>query len=237
MSRSLLLMLVIPSRASLSTNLLRACTHISKLTRCHRYHVQVGGRHGESFNSRIGRHSILCRNIATSLEQMSKPSVLLIGDLTHCNDEWSALAKKYNLKEFRTGKRDQFLDNCRQGQYDEVVGLYRSNVSVAQTGPFDKELLSVVPKSLRYVCHNGAGYDNIDVEAFTQRGISISSTPIAVDDSTADTGIFLMLGALRHAQIPLEAIRAGEWRGKAPLGHDPKGKTLGILGMGGIGRV
>jgi hypothetical protein len=168
---------------------------------------------------------------------MSRPTVLLIGPLTHCNQEWSDLGKKYTLKEFRTGSRDDFLSKCKQGEYDDVVGLYRSNNSVTQTGPFDQQLLSSLPKSLKYICHNGAGYDNIDVDAFTQRGISISSTPIAVDDSTADTGIFLMLGALRQAQIPLDAIRAGKWRGKTPIGHDPKGKVLGILGMGGIGRV
>ena len=161
----------------------------------------------------------------------------MIGGLTHCNKDWSDFGSKYTLKEFQNGKRDQFISNCKKGEYDEVVGLYRSNNSVTETGPFDKELLKVLPKSLKYICHNGAGYDNIDVDAFTQSGISISSTPIAVDDSTADTAIFLMLGALRHAQIPLDAIRAGAWRGKTPLGHDPKGKILGILGMGGIGRV
>src|SRR5436305_15199070 len=65
----------------------------------------------------------------------------------------------------------------------------------------------------------------------------MSSTPIAVNDATADVGIFLMLGALRQATIPLMAIREGKWRGETPIGHDPQGKTLGILGMGGIGRV
>ena len=168
---------------------------------------------------------------------MTKPTVLLIGDLTHCNLAWSDYESKYNLKEFRTGTRDQFLANCNNGEYDNVVALYRSNTSVAQTGPFDKELVSVLPKSLKYICHNGAGYDNIDVDACTQKHLSISSTPIAVDDATADVGIFVMLGALRHASISLTAIRQGKWRGNTPLGHDPKGKTLGILGMGGIGRV
>lgn len=177
------------------------------------------------------------QRIAAFSVRMSKPRVLLIGGLAHSNKEWSELGNKYSLKEFRKGTRDQFLSNCKNGEYDDVLGLYRSNNSVSETGPFDKEVLAVLPKSLKYICHNGAGYDNIDVDSFTQRGIQISSTPIAVDDSTADTGIFLMLGALRHAQIPLDAIRAGKWRGKTPLGHDPKGKVLGILGMGGIGRV
>ena len=168
---------------------------------------------------------------------MSKPTVLLIGGLSHTDKEWSDYSSKYDLKEFRTGSRDQFLSNCKNGEYDSVVGLYRSNVSVSETGNFDKELLAVLPKSLKYIAHNGAGYDNIDVEAFTNAGIAISSTPIAVDNATADVAIFLLLGALRHAQIPLDAIRAGKWRGDTPIGHDPEGKTLGILGMGGIGRA
>jgi lactate dehydrogenase-like 2-hydroxyacid dehydrogenase len=58
-----------------------------------------------------------------------------------------------------------------------------------------------------------------------------------VNNATADVGIFLMIGALRQAHVPLTAIRAGQWGGKSGLGHDPKGKVLGILGMGGIGRV
>jgi lactate dehydrogenase-like 2-hydroxyacid dehydrogenase len=55
------------------------------------------------------------------------------------------------------------------------------------TGPFDQELAEALPKSLKYIAHNGAGYDNIDVAAFTGRGIQISSTPIAVNDATADS--------------------------------------------------
>jgi glyoxylate reductase len=68
-------------------------------------------------------------------------------------------------------------------------------------------------------------------------GLKISSTPKAVDNATADTGIFLMLGALRHANIPLTTLRSNQW-GKipTPMGHDPSGKLLGILGMGSIGR-
>ncbi|KAL9116249.1 MAG: hypothetical protein Q9227_000620 [Pyrenula ochraceoflavens] len=49
--------------------------------------------------------------------------------------------------------------------------------------------------------------------------------------------MFLIIGALRQIHVPITAIREGKWRGKTSLGHDPKGKTLGILGMGGIGQV
>jgi glyoxylate reductase len=66
----------------------------------------------------------------------------------------------------------------------------------------------------------------------------VSNTPTAVDDATADINIYLILGALRGFNAGMMALRAGKWRGEPlpPLGHDPEGKTLGILGMGGIGR-
>ncbi|KAI8963598.1 D-isomer specific 2-hydroxyacid dehydrogenase [Daldinia sp. FL1419] len=167
---------------------------------------------------------------------MSPPTVLLIGNLAHTNEEWKSLSSKYTLLEFRQGTREQFLENCRNGTYDTVRGCYRSNVSTAITGPFDKELVAALPESWKFIAHNGAGYDNIDVAACSERKIAVSSTPVAVDDATADVGIFLLLGALRYAHEPLTALREGRWKGRTQLGHDPRGKTLGILGMGGIGR-
>ena len=91
------------------------------------------------------------------------------------------------MKTYETGSREEFLEKCKAGEFDGVVGLYRSNDSTSVTGPFDKQLVSVLPKSLKYIAHNGAGYDNIDVPACTERGIQISSTPIAVNDATADS--------------------------------------------------
>lgn len=115
--------------------------------------------------------------------------------------------------------------------------------------------MDALPKSVRFVCHTGAGYDQVDANACTgrgifpyskpltlqispksfQTGISVSNTPGVVDACTANTTIYLLLGALRRMHIPTQAIRAGQWRGSMSLGHDPDGKTLGILGMGGIG--
>lgn len=61
--------------------------------------------------------------------------------------------------------------------------------------------------------------------------------PTAVNDATADVNMFLIIGALRGFNIGMAGLRKGEWRGGAPLAHDPQGKVLGILGMGGIGRT
>jgi len=168
---------------------------------------------------------------------MHKSAILLIGTLDHTNEEWQALSSDFTLLHYPHGGRATFLEKCRNGAFDNVMGLYRSNASTSETGPFDAELIKALPDSLKYICHNGAGYDTIDVATATKRGIKISSTPKAVDNATADITIFLMLGALRKAMVPLTALRNGEWRGTTSVGHDPQGKVLGILGMGGIGRV
>ena len=103
------------------------------------------------------------------------------------------------------------------------------------TGRFDQEIIDVLPPSIRFISHNGAGYDSIDATACAARGISVSNTPGAVNACSADTAMFLILGALRRIHIPYTALRAGKWRGAMQLTHEPEGKVLGILGMGGIG--
>lgn len=69
----------------------------------------------------------------------------------------------------------------------------------------------MLPQSLKYICHNGAGYDNIDVAGCSRKNIAVSSTPVAVNNATADVGIFLMIGALRQAYVPQAALRAGQY--------------------------
>lgn len=78
----------------------------------------------------------------------------------------------------------------------------------------------------------------IDVHACTARNppIRVSNVPTAVDDATADVNIFLILGALRNFSGGMHSLREGRFLGATRVGHDPQGKVLGILGMGGIGR-
>lgn len=190
-----------------------------------------------------------------------KPTVLLVGDMRQANEYWTSLSPKYTLITYHppaTTTKDTRAEFIHQLQtnpaWQSIVGCYRSNHSTSVTGPFDAELVSHLPPGFKFVAHLGAGYDNIDIEACTAREIAVANTPGAVDDATADAGIFLMLGALRRAGPAIAAIKAGTWRGgkgggtkdgahlahpggAVVKGHDPKGKVLGILGMGGIGRA
>lgn len=153
-------------------------------------------------------------------------------------EAWAEIGKLADIVKPKSTNRASFLEEARSGAFDGCTVAYRTFESFDITGKVDEELLSALPQSLHFVCHNGAGYDQVDVPACTRREIRVSNTPTAVDDATADIGIFLMLGALRNLAASMASLRAGQWRGKTlpALGHDPQGKTLGILGMGGIGR-
>ncbi|KAM4064423.1 d-isomer specific 2-hydroxyacid dehydrogenase, NAD binding domain-containing protein [Hirsutella rhossiliensis] len=164
-----------------------------------------------------------------------RPGVLMLGTVHHAKPELEKLSEVASIEQVTSGTRQGFIRECDAGTYSHVVAISRTYDSVAITGRFDAELISHLPASVKFLSHNGAGYDQIDVNACTERGISVSNTPGAVDAATANTAIFLMLGALRRAWVPQLAVREGKWRGDSALGRDPDGLTLGILGMGGIG--
>ncbi|POS82666.1 hypothetical protein EPUL_005404, partial [Erysiphe pulchra] len=169
---------------------------------------------------------------------MPAVTILRIGNIKRTQKEWNELSKLGSLKVFEGQTRQDLIQSCNSGEFDGVVAIHSSYDSSVSTGPFDKEIISIFPKTLKYICQNSAGYDNIDIEACSARGIRVSNTPYAVNQGTADTTIFLLLGALRRIHLPYLAVRAGEWRGGNAFqpGHDPDGKLLGIIGMGGIGR-
>lgn len=143
---------------------------------------------------------------------MPERAALLIGALAHTRKDWEEVAQiASKLHEYPDGNRADFIQRCKDGEFEGVFALYRSNDSNPITGDFNEELLDVLPKSLKFICHNGAGYNNIDVEACSSRGIQVSSTPIAVNDATADVAIFLMLGALRNINSSFQAVRQGQY--------------------------
>ena len=142
---------------------------------------------------------------------MSQRAALLIGKLSHAQKEWNDCTQVASkLYEYPDGNREDFLLKCKNGDFDGVYALYRSNDSNPITGDFNAELLDALPKSLKFICHNGAGYNNLDVATCSKKGISVSSTPIAVNDATADVAIWLMLGAFRNIKQSFNAVNQGK---------------------------
>ena len=86
----------------------------------------------------------------------------------------------------------------------------------------------------------GVGYNHIDVAAANAAGVVVSNTPGAVTDATADIALMLMLMTARRAGEGERMVRAGQWEGWHPtqmLGMHMTGKTVGIVGMGRIGKA
>jgi gluconate 2-dehydrogenase len=103
----------------------------------------------------------------------------------------------------------------------------------------DAELLAACPQ-LRAVCNMAVGYNNIDLDACTARGVLASNTPDVLTETTADFGFALMMAAARRMAEGEHFLRRGEWDKWAVdllAGSDIHGTTLGLLGMGRIGRA
>lgn len=105
------------------------------------------------------------------------------------------------------------------------------------TDRFDGEALARAAK-LRVISNYAVGYDNVDVEAATRRGIMVTNTPGVLTETTADLAFALMLAVGRRIVQASSYARDGSWKTWHPtvmLGQDIHGATLGLLGLGRIG--
>lgn len=107
------------------------------------------------------------------------------------------------------------------------------------TDRIDKELLDRAP-NLKMIANLGVGYDNIDLDAVTAKGILASNTPEVLTDATADLAFALVLAVARRVVEGDKRTRSGKFQYWSPLlflGRDVYGKTLGIVGLGRIGKA
>ncbi|KAF9874308.1 hypothetical protein CkaCkLH20_08291 [Colletotrichum karsti] len=167
---------------------------------------------------------------------MTKPRILFFNPVRHALPEYEALKAVASPEVVSSKTRSEFFDDL-QTKYHDIQAIWRTSASGAVAGKFDEEFVKKLPPSLKYICHTGAGYDQIDVDACTKRNIIVTYAPDPVTNATADLTIFLILGAIRQLNPSLNSLRKGNFKMGLDFGHDPQGKTLGILGMGRIGRA
>jgi glyoxylate reductase len=114
---------------------------------------------------------------------------------------------------------------------DALVTLLDDRVDVAT--------LDAAPR-LRVIANYAVGYDNVDLAAAATRGVIVTNTPDVLTEATADFTWALILAAARHLGDGERLLRAGRWNGWAPeflLGTELAGRTLGLIGLGRIGRA
>jgi D-3-phosphoglycerate dehydrogenase / 2-oxoglutarate reductase len=113
------------------------------------------------------------------------------------------------------------------GNYDALVVRSRTKV--------DAEVISMGTR-LKVIARPGSGTDNIDMRAANARGIEVVSSPESLVESVAEHVIGLMLALARNTIEANATMKSGKWEKERFVGTELRGKTLGIAGLGRIGR-
>lgn len=123
---------------------------------------------------------------------------------------------------------------------DELLARVRGAAAAITllTDRVDEAFLDAAGDGLRIVANYAVGYDNIDVDACSRRGVAVANTPDVLTEATADHAFTLLLAVARRLREGHALAASGRWTGWQPmqlLGHDLNGATLGIVGLGRIG--
>lgn len=150
------------------------------------------------------------------------------------------------IREWAAQKGVEIVDGSNAETEDEFIKLIKENQPVAiassgfpkYTARWSDKLVEALSPSVKAICNFSAGFDGMgDLSRYKERGIQISNTPRGVAQSTADTGVYLILGALRNFGRYAINLREGHWRDGIPLADEYDNLTLGILGFGGVGSL
>jgi len=131
-------------------------------------------------------------------------------------------------------------------QFDSKTGLKPAELA-AVIGPYDalvirsstkvtSEIIDSA-KSLKVIGRAGVGVDNVDLEAATRRGIVVMNSPSGNSVTTAEHAITMMMALARHIPAADASLRAGRWERNKFTGTEVCNKTLGVIGLGNIGRI
>ena len=126
----------------------------------------------------------------------------------------------------------------REVLLEKVRGV--SGLLCMLTDTIDEELMEAAGDKLKVVSNYAVGYDNIDITAATKRGILVCNTPGVLTETTADLAFTLLMSAARRIVEGADHVRDGRWQTWGPkllLGQDIYQSTLGIIGLGRIGRA
>jgi len=158
----------------------------------------------------------------------NRPKILITWPLNPMR--FDSLQDKFQIDVLKNiqNRRTEVLEKIEH--YD---GMLNMNIDV------NEELYSKA-KKLKIVANYGVGYDNIDTASAQKFGIAVSNTPRSTTNPTANHMIGLMLTLMRKISNHDRRLKSNsleDWYNSKELGHSPEGKTLGIIGMGRIGKA
>jgi glyoxylate reductase len=127
----------------------------------------------------------------------------------------------------------------------ELIKLVNDYDGMISTG-FDKiseNFFNNLNGKLKIIAQVGVGYDNISIKSAKEKKIKVTNTPNVLNEAVAETTILLILAASRRIGEAYNLVRTDDWKNQKPdltkfmIGNSVTGKTLGIIGMGRIGRM
>lgn len=171
-----------------------------------------------------------------------KPRVVSLGTPKFISQEYlSDFQQDFEFSVLEAYDREETLKRLPKDiQENGPISAFIVRMNQLPYEPFDEELLHPLAPDCRIVASAKAGFDAYDVKWMKEQGIWFCNTVNAVAHTTANMAIFLMLAVLRNATNAERSARRGGWRNGAPgivPTRDPSGLTIGILGMGSIGKV
>ena len=125
---------------------------------------------------------------------------------------------------------------------DEIVAMGEKVDAIipCHSEIFNAETTARLSERIKIIANHSVGVDHCDLTALAARGIVVTNTPDVLSDATAETAMLLMLGAARRAVEGDRMVRDGKWTSWSPsfmVGTEVSGKSIGIIGMGRVGRA
>ena len=137
-----------------------------------------------------------------------------------------------------TGAAGLEVDNkpgLSEDEITKIIGDYEALV-IRSGSKVTAKVIEAATK-LRVIGRAGIGVDNVDVKAASRRGIVVMNTPTGNAVTTAEHAIGLLFAVARKAAQADATMKAGKWEKKKLEGRELSGKTLGVIGLGNIGRI
>lgn len=155
---------------------------------------------------------------------MSEMRVLVTDPLGDCG-----------LEVLRLGGADVTIGtDLDSGQLAEAIGEY--DALIVRSGTVVTEEHIARADRMKVIARAGVGIDNVDVKAATRRGIAVTNTPDSNTNAAVEQTMALMLAAARNTAHAHASMRDGEWERSKFVGVELRGRTLGVIGFGRIGR-
>ena len=129
--------------------------------------------------------------------------------------------------------------------YEELIKLANQYDGMAVSGwdKFDENFFNNMNGRLKIIATFSVGYDHVDIKSAKEKNIIITNTPNVLNDAVAEITLLLMLATCRKAYEGISLVKSGKWKDvkvdfvNFVMGQSLTGKTLGIIGMGRIGRI